>query len=347
MDVTAELTFTPDRQIGGPQGRNSTVWIARDHQLDAEIVVKQVDLSKCPSPTEYFAEARRLYFARHPNVVDVKYACRTATHIWLAMPHYTAGSLHTLLEQRFLTVREVVKLGLDFLAGLHHVHVKRLVHLDVKPTNILIGPNFTAALADFGVSQHLDPHGLAPTGLMYDQHLPPEAMTVSLVGPHSDIYQAGLTLYRMSNGLAHFDRQIPAAPSALESAIVKGRFPERSSFLPHIPHSLRRVIRTALEVNPTARYSTVLELLNNLAGVTDHLDWQYTEDPASGARRWTCPRGTHDQHLEVVGSGGAWDGTFTRRNRASGKVTRVAAHCATGMVQSDVDGWVRQVLASA
>jgi hypothetical protein len=50
-------------------------------------------------------------------VVDVKYACQTATDIWLAMPHFTAGSLHTLLEQRFLTVREIVKLGLGFVAG--------------------------------------------------------------------------------------------------------------------------------------------------------------------------------------------------------------------------------------
>lgn len=104
MDITAELTFTPDRQIGGPQGRNSVVWIAKDHQLDAEIVVKQVDRSKCSTPADYFAEARRLYFVRHPNVVDVKYACQTATDIWLAMPHFTAGSLHTLLQQRFLTV---------------------------------------------------------------------------------------------------------------------------------------------------------------------------------------------------------------------------------------------------
>jgi serine/threonine protein kinase len=347
MDITAELTFTPNRQLGGGQGRNSTVWAAHDHQLNAEIVVKQVERAKCSSPDGYFAEARRLYYVRHPNVVDVKYACSESDYIWLAMPYYVDGSLHSLLEQRFLTAREIVKLGLDFLGGLHHVHVKRLVHLDVKPTNVLIGPNFTAALADFGVARHLDANGLTASDSLYDKHLPPEALLASMVGTHSDIYQAGLTLYRMCNGLAHFEQQIPATPSKLDDAIVRGKFPDRRAFLPHIPQALRRIVKRALDVDPDRRYATVLDLMNDLAALNNdsQLDWAYTEDAPPGTQLWTCDGGTYEKRIELVRDGGTWDGTCSRRNHASGRVTRVAAHCTTGMVSSEVASWVEGAIA--
>jgi serine/threonine protein kinase len=349
MEVTAGLRFTPQRQIGGPQGRNSTVWVAQDHQLNAEIAVKQVERAKCATPAEYFEEAKRLYLVRHSNVVDVKYACETPDHIWLAMPHYTEGSLHSLLESRYLTVREIIKLGLDFMAGLHHVHVKRLVHLDVKPTNVLIGSNFTAALADFGASQHLDQNGLAPTGSLYDKHLPPEALQVSQTGTHSDIYQAGLTLYRMCNGLSAFEKQLPPNPSALDDAIVRGKFPDRNEFLPHIPGSLRRIIKKALNVEPAKRYATVLDLMNQLAAVDEQLDWMYTEDIASLTQTWTSPagtpQGTYDKIVKVVDGGGSRDVIFTRRNRVSGRESKIAALTKTGLVKSEVRPWLEQVLA--
>ena len=115
--------------------------------------MKFVPKERLGDPAQYYAEAQRLHDARHRYVVDLRYAAANDTHILLAMPYYRGGTLHTRLERGFLTVREIVRYGLEILSGLHHVHVKQLVHLDVKPTNVLLDDADTAALADFGLSQ--------------------------------------------------------------------------------------------------------------------------------------------------------------------------------------------------
>ncbi len=345
MIIAADLRFELLNQIGGTQGRNSVVYIAHDKQLDAQIVVKRVEQAKLTSQAEFFAEAQRLYYSRHPNVVDVKYACQDADHVYLAMPYYERGSLHTLLEQRFLTVREIVKYGLDFLQGLHHVHVKDLVHLDVKPTNILVGGNNVAALADFGISKNLDPAGLAQHGSLYGRHLPPEGLHSTHVGRPADIYQAGLTLYRMCNGLKQFADQAPATFSGLEKVILAGTFPNRKAFLPHIPKRLRKLITGALELKPDDRQPTILDLMNQLAVVDQNLDCRYTPDSGAGIQVWEVPFDSYTRRVELVDAGGVLDVVTTQKTIASGKVRRISAGCRQGMVRSEALKFVEQALA--
>ncbi len=208
MQVSTKLTFIKGGLVGN-QGANSDVFFARDPQLEADLVMKQVRKASIADPAKYFSEASRLYDARHPNVVDVKYACEDQDFIYLAMPKYQ-GSVHAVLTKRFLTVREVVTLGFDFLSGLHHVHTKGLLHFDVKPSNVLLNDAGRAALADFGLTQRVDMAGLATPEKLYGKQWPPEALTSSpSLAVTSDIYQAGFTLYRMANGLAPVETAVP------------------------------------------------------------------------------------------------------------------------------------------
>jgi serine/threonine protein kinase len=70
----AELEFDILKEIG-QDGKNSKTYITFDHQLDAQIVTKQILKSKLNSPAEFFAESQSLYASAHPNVVQVHYAC--------------------------------------------------------------------------------------------------------------------------------------------------------------------------------------------------------------------------------------------------------------------------------
>ena len=164
MIVTASLTFELQRQIGASEGRNSEVFVAHDPQLDGQVVVKRVAKTKFRDVSAYYDEATKLYDARHPNVVDVKYACEDSDHVFLAMPLYSGRSVQSLLAQRRLTNREIVKYGLDLLHGLHHTHTCGLVHFDAKPSNVLIDATGKAALTDFGISKYLRADGLAEVG---------------------------------------------------------------------------------------------------------------------------------------------------------------------------------------
>lgn len=289
MIERAELEIELRKEIG-LEGRNSRTFEAFDPQLNSVIVVKKIPRADFTDVDEYFREAQRLYDARHPNVVPIHFACRTGTEICLAMPLY-AGSVHSVLEKQHLTVREIVKYGLGFLSGLHHVHVRRLVHLDVKPSNILLDAADRAALADFGLAKYVDSHGLAEQDIMYRPHRVPESLTGSKVGASADVYQSGLTLYRMAVGGGSLDDQwakFGGDDAEAYKAVLRGELPNRANdaFAMHIPSNLRRLIQRALQVDPDRRFPTVLELMNELAKVDAYLDWRYAND-AGGTETWT------------------------------------------------------------
>lgn len=295
MQVNTELTFDLTRDIGG-QGANSDVFLAHDRQLNGQIVIKRVPRARFNRPDEYFAEARILHDVQHPHVVEVKYACQDQDYIYLAMPHYPNGSLQTVMESRTLTVRDIVRYGLDFLKGLHHVHTRGLVHFDVKPNNVLVDASDKAALTDFGLAKYVDPLGLADQPDVYLSHQPPEAFVSTTRGAESDIYQSGLTLYRMCVGLAAFEDQWNQVTDD-EIAITTGTFPDRSSYPPHTPSRLRNSISRALALDPAQRYPTALDLMNDLGRVDEWLDWTHRVDPASGDAVWESAADNHQKRI--------------------------------------------------
>lgn len=325
MNIITELAFERRGRLGGLEGQNSEVYLAYDHQLGAELVAKAIPAANFEHPEEFFAEARMLHDARHPNVVEIKYACRSPDTIYLVMPLYEGGSVNALLQRRLLTVREVVKYGTDFLGGLHHIHVKGLVHFDLKPTNVLIDSSGRAAVTDFGLTKYVNEHGLAEQPRIYETHIPPEALQETHRGAESDIYQAGLTLYRMCSGLADFQRQWDALPTfeAKGRAILTGTFPDRRAYPPHIPNRLRAAIARALQPNPADRYGAVLDLMNDLARVDEWLDWRYMPD--AGVERWELDADTHRKQIERRDLGGRWSVTCTKVNHDSGRTQRVGA----------------------
>jgi len=332
MNISASLGLEVGQQIGALEGRNSKVYLARDPQLNADVVVKIVSKRDIRDPNDYFAEARKLYEARHPNVVDVRYACETPDDLYLVMPHYGGGSLHAICRSVRLTNRDVVRFGLDMLQGLHHVHAKRLVHFDVKPSNVLFDGTGKAALADFGISKHLSEHGLATADRLYFLHLPPEYLLSQELSQAADIYQAGLTLYRMLVGIDSLEIQAtPFHRDRLLELIAAGSFPDRRAFPLHVSARMKSVVRKALEVAPDRRFPTVLDMIAALADVGDGLDWSYS--PANGGTevRWEMLRGVQLMRIELAPSGGNWAVSSTSTNVATGRSRRLTKYSGSGL----------------
>lgn len=344
-----ETTLRFDRRGNvGIQGANSEVFRAHDPQLGDEVVVKCVQKQGLDA-SKYFDEAGRLYAVRHPHVVEVLYASQNDEAIFLAMPPY-AHSLEAVLQQRALTVREIVRVGTEFLAGLHHVHLRGLVHFDVKPSNILLKHTGTAALTDFGLSQTVDPQGLATPAQVYQTHMAPEYLgTASQLTLAADVYQAGLTLYRMCVGSSQWNAQLDYFVHRLgdqwQSAIVAGNFPSRDAFPAHIPSRLRNAIRASLSVDPAARFTTVLDLQNELAQVDEHLDWQPVFKPEEFY--WTVDNGEHEwivRLVPVTGAAGLFDVHTTRRSLESGTLITLHPYTKGRLSSSDARKLVGKAL---
>lgn len=333
--IETTLRFQPGAKLG-IQGQNSDVFFADDPQLGDTLVIKQI--ARTHLDPARFEEAKRLYSVRHPHIVEILYSCSTETHVYLAMPRY-AGSLEAVLHQGPLTVRDVIRLGTNFLSGLYHVHTRGLVHFDVKPSNVLIAMSDSAALGDFGMCKPLDVHGLATPERVYDAHMPPEWLKSTSLSVACDVYQAGLTLYRMCTGTALWREQLNFFVANLgpswPAAIATGQFPSRENLPPHIPRRLRDLIARAIHIDPDARYATVLDLLNDLAKVDQYLDWQFTPTP----RHWTWERahGVDTQRVELIVTSPPGtraplaDVVATKISGSSGRHSRVTAASVTGI----------------
>lgn len=278
-DTTSFIKFTKVRDIGNQEGKNSDVFLAKDNQLDCELVIKRIKKEKF-NPEEYFSEAKMIYENKHPHIVEIQYASQDDEYIYMAMPYYKNGSLNSLAHKRFLSVRETIKYSLELLSAVNCIHSKGLIHLDIKPTNILLDETGKALLTDFGLSRYLDENGMAEQNINYTIHSDPEYLQNSGRSIQSDIYQIGLTMYRLCNGVDILSQQLAELKiqtrEDFEDSVLNGRFPKRDYYLPHIPKKIRKIINKALMINPEERYKNIVEMMNDLSVVDDNLDWIFT-----------------------------------------------------------------------
>lgn len=332
----AELTFDFLSEIGA-EGANSTAYLAYDHQLDAQIVIKQIE-KKSLDTNNFFEEAKVLYLSSHPNVVPVHYACEDVDNIYIAMPYYKKGSLNSLLNKRFLTVREIITLGCQIASGLHNIHSKKLVHFDIKPDNILLSDREEALVSDFGQSRRLNFSGVAEQDRLYTKMWPPEVFNKPEHTPAFDIYQFGLTLYRMCNGNFAFQEQFDKFLKVngdldrdkFKFDVRNGRFPDRSTYEEHIPQRLRRLIKKCLEPDPKDRFQAAIEVANELAQIEDKLDWKFSKLP--GQRIWVRQDEGKQYKLTVDDNGKS----YAEKTMDAGRTTRIAAYCKANITPLEV-----------
>ena len=284
--TTGQVNFAKIKEIGG-EGKNSQAFLAHDHQLGAEIVIKEMLKNRMHHLETFFEESRALYSTSHPNVVQIHYACQDDERVYLAMPYYANGSVKSLMAKRHLSVREIVRYGCQILSALHNIHAKRLVHFDIKPDNILLSDRNEALLSDFGQAKWMDDAGFAKPDGVYTRMVPPEFVDRPLFTTASDVYQFGLTLYRMCNGDDHFYGQLALlTEETFVPALTAGNFPDRKAFLPHIPSKLRRIIQKCLKVVPEERFLSALDVANELALIEGEiLDWQFANE--NGEKVWS------------------------------------------------------------
>ena len=307
MQVVAEISFHKIRQIGVGQGLNSKVYLAHDPQLNCQVAIKEIDKPTFWNP-DYFAEAQAVYASTHPNVVPVHYGCEKGPSAFVAMPFYGSGSLADLLSHQPLDLSTALRIGNGILSGLAHIHIARYLHLDLKPSNILLSNAKKPLIADFGQARRISQNGIVSAPPMYSKALPPEVIQTGKAVVQSDIYQIGLLLYRCVNGETHFDDQLQNYPDPVQlgKAICKGKFPDRNNFLPHLPHKMRRIIRKAIAADPLKRFPSAAAFLDAWGRLKLNRNWTARIDPL-GDCDWTgTADGKADLRVTLKSSSTTW-----------------------------------------
>ncbi|GAA1622761.1 hypothetical protein GCM10009733_019260 [Nonomuraea maheshkhaliensis] len=250
-------------------GGMGTVWRARDLALHREVAVKQVS-PLAPEPVQdaeafrvlrerVLREARALARISDPHVVTIHHIVEegTGSYPWLVMELVPGGSLADRLEKRTrLEPQEAARIGRQVLSALRTAHAAGICHRDVKPANVLLRPDGSAVLTDFGIAA-LQRTGSADTAarsvpltatgelIGTPEYLAPERIRGSDDVPASDLWSLGIMLYVCVEG--HSPMRRPTALATM-AAVIDGVVPP-----PVQAGALAPVLRELLVADPAAR----------------------------------------------------------------------------------------------
>ncbi len=154
----------------------------------------------------FFEEGRSLARLSHPNVVRVLNFFRANETVYMVMRYERGRTLQEHIQARRGTIRETFlrHVFTTLLNGLREVHTNKLLHLDIKPANIYIRNDGTPLLIDFGAArQTLTEEGARLNPMYTPGFAPPEQYkNRDLLGPWSDIYSVGASMYASLAGVA-------------------------------------------------------------------------------------------------------------------------------------------------
>jgi serine/threonine-protein kinase len=236
-------------------GGMGDVWRGVDDVLGRTVAVKLLlpSLLEEPGFTERFrGEARTMATISHPGVVDVyDYGSDSAIGAYLVMEYIHGEALsRTLARVGRLTAGRTMALVAQAAEALHAAHQAGVVHRDVKPGNLLVRPDGTLVLTDFGIARQAGAAQLTADGSVLGtaSYISPEQAMGEKATPLSDIYALGVVAYQCLSGYRPFEGDNP-----LEIAMRHVR-EQPPPMPPDVPASARAVVERAMQKRPQDRY---------------------------------------------------------------------------------------------
>jgi serine/threonine protein kinase len=326
---------------------NSEVFKAYDPQLGGEFAVKVIEKSRFGGDiTRFFEEAQSMFANAHRNIVPIQYACEDSTHIMLAMPYYSRGSLAARISSGPITTTELIRVAVGVLNGASQIHLQGYIHFDLKPSNVLFNDTNDPLVSDFGQTRRLLPGGAVVVPQMYCRAMPPETLVSGVGSLLGDIYQLGLLLYRAVNGDALYEDQFTGIDwNSMNRLIVSGKLPDRNRFLPHVPRRIRSIIRKALKLNPAERYQSAEEFSKAIARVPAGLDWNTTIQLNGETSWYAVRRGKSDLEVQLTNTAKGWDIRVFTVNGASRRAIGGASFNRSGLRREAAMKYLNEVFA--
>ncbi|TDQ46624.1 protein kinase-like protein [Actinorugispora endophytica] len=193
------------------------MWRATDLVLTREVAVKELRLPGDLTEEERTSllrrttrEARVAGRLTHPNVVTVLDVVNEDGRPWIVMELVVARTLAEIIEIAGpLPYPRVAEIGLQLMSALKAAHDEGIVHRDVKPENVMISEDGRVVLTDFGLAAWTGESALSSSGRIIGSpsYIPPERAKAGPVGPSSDLWSLGATLYSAVEGRPPYNRK--------------------------------------------------------------------------------------------------------------------------------------------
>jgi eukaryotic-like serine/threonine-protein kinase len=257
--------FRLDRQLD--PGGMANFWRVSRADIDMSMVMKVPLLRRGEDPITIVGfEVEQMILPRltGPHVPQFV-AAGDFEQPYIVMEYIAGRPVKSFLEKTPLAAEEVAEIGAKIAFALHDVHLQHVLHLDLKPSNVIVRESGDAVLIDFGLSRHEqlpdlvgeefdDPVGTGP-------YVAPEQVLRDRGDPRSDIFALGVILYFLATGERPFGE--PQTAGEWKQRLWRDPHPPRH-WNKRIPDWLQEIILRCLEVDVLARYGTAAQLAFDL-----------------------------------------------------------------------------------
>jgi len=293
-------------------GGMAVVYKARDKQLNRFVAIKILKkefISDQIFVENFIKEAKAAASLLHPNIVTIHDAGRDRDIYYIVMEYVEGRALSELIATEApLDYKRCIRIAKQVASALSLAHRNNIIHRDVKPHNILITPDGTAKITDFGIAKAVsDGTIINDSGIIMGSvhYFSPEQSRGQYVDEKSDIYSLGIVLYEMITGRVPFDADNPVTIAVMHmndtiippSRLVKG-----------VPPGLDQIVMKATAKYQSDRFSNIDEMykaLDNVNFITGIIDDpviagyvkptdMVEEDPGHGYSNATPPEETYD-----------------------------------------------------
>jgi serine/threonine-protein kinase len=265
--------YSIQKQLGS--GGMGEVYLAQDARLGRNVALKLLDpglTEDIETRTRFLREARLASSLDHPNICTIHEVGEAAGHLFIAMQHVEGETLRKVTDGRPLNLDILLSISLQVADALAAAHTQGIIHRDIKPGNIIIGPRGQAKVLDFGLAKLLErAEGEAETHLTMTgavmgtpAAMSPEQARGERVDHRSDIFSFGVVLYEMATGRIPFRGRSKA--DVISALLTQAHMPA-TELNEEIPARLSAAIDRALRKEPADRYQSMEEMITELRQV--------------------------------------------------------------------------------
>lgn len=250
-------------------GGMADVYKAVDEVLGRTVAVKVLHPQYATEPSfvaRFRQEAQAAANLSHPSIVNMYDWGREGDTYYIVMEYVAGTDLKTLLKERGpLDPMKAAEYAAQVCGALSVAHGYDVIHRDIKPHNIVLMPDGTVKVMDFGIARAGNTT-MTQTGSVLGtaQYVSPEQAQGKPLGPASDLYSLGVTLYELVTGKLPFEGDTPVATALMH--VNDEPVPPRV-LRPSVPPALEAVILRAMRKNPADRYQSASEMREDLRRV--------------------------------------------------------------------------------
>lgn len=242
------------------ESRASLLYKVHDHTRGQTLVMKTLkpaladDVQSCAGLLAEEWLAKRVLSHYFPQVVPV--ASQRRHFLYYVMSYHEGSTLEQLLRNAFhFSIAEVVQIGIRLLKGLGALHRLEIVHRDIKPANVHRGDDGKLRILDLGVATSHNMPAISTGVPGTPSYMAPELFSGAAADPQSDLYAAGVTLYRLLTRRYPYGEVEPFQHPRFGEATPPTRY------RPDVPQWLENIILKAVAANRAARFETAEEFL--------------------------------------------------------------------------------------